>query len=140
MKTLKDREIQSEYIERTSVVDPNTVNWIWIRIQDFGPIWIRIQGYTVNFHWFWKKKYNFWCWEKHFSLKQYIFSKNIITKCHLKKFLHSWVSELLIYILNLTSLAFILSYNYMCGSWSGIRNQIQKAPGYGSSTDPDPQH
>ena len=36
-----------------SVVDPNTVHWIWIRIQDFGPIWIwfriRIQGYAINF-------------------------------------------------------------------------------------------
>ena len=36
-----------------SVVDPITVHWIWIRIQDFGPIWIwfriRIQGYAINF-------------------------------------------------------------------------------------------
>ena len=24
------------------------IHWIWIRIQDFGPIWIRIQGYTNN--------------------------------------------------------------------------------------------
>ena len=23
------------------------IHWIWIRIQDFGPIWIRIQGNTV---------------------------------------------------------------------------------------------
>ena len=22
------------------------INWIWIEIQDFGPIWIRIQGYN----------------------------------------------------------------------------------------------
>ena len=25
------------------------IHWIWIRVQDFGPIWIRIQGYTINF-------------------------------------------------------------------------------------------
>ena len=25
------------------------IHWIWIRIQDFGPIWIWIQGYTINF-------------------------------------------------------------------------------------------
>ena len=30
-------------------VDPNTVHCIWIRIQDFGPILIRIQGYVINF-------------------------------------------------------------------------------------------
>ena len=37
----------------TSVVDPNTLNWIrlqdfgpiWNRIQDFGPIWTRIQDF-----------------------------------------------------------------------------------------------
>ena len=37
---------------------------------------------------------------------------------------------------------FILSSIYMCGSGSvfRIRIRIQKAPEYGSITDPDPQH
>ena len=54
----------------------------------------------------------------------------------------SWVSELLIHILNLTSFASILTYICMCGSGSvfRIRIQIQEAPEYGSNTDPDPQH
>ena len=30
-----------------SVVDPNTL--IWTQILNFGPIWIRIQGYVINF-------------------------------------------------------------------------------------------
>ena len=25
------------------------IHGIWIRIKDFGPIWIRIHGYAVNF-------------------------------------------------------------------------------------------
>ena len=25
------------------------IHWIWIRIKNFGPIWIRIQGYIINF-------------------------------------------------------------------------------------------
>ena len=49
---------------------------------------------------------------------------------------------IVIYILNLLSFAFILSYIYMCGSGSvfGIRIRIQEAHEYGSNTDPDPQH
>ena len=30
-------------------MDPNTVHWIWILIQDFGPNWIRIHGYVIHF-------------------------------------------------------------------------------------------
>ena len=57
---------------------------------------------------------------------------------HIKKFKISWVSELLINILNLKSFASILSYICMCGSWSKFR--IQEAPEYGSNTDPDPAY
>ena len=62
------------------------------------------------------------------------------TNCHLKKFLISWVSELLINILNLTSFASILIYICMFGSGSvfRLRIRIQEAPEYGSNTDPDP--
>ena len=41
-------------------------------------------------------------------------------KCPLKKFVLSWVSELWIYILNLTSLASILTYIFMSGSGSKL--------------------
>ena len=46
------------------------------------------------------------------------------------------------FCLNLTHFATHLSYIFMCGSGSvlGIRIRIQKAPEYGSNTDPDPQH
>ena len=54
--------------------------------------------------------------------------------------LPSWVSELWIYILNLTPFTSILSYIYMSGSGSVFGIRIQKAPDYGSNTDPDPQH
>ena len=33
-------------ITKTSVEDPNTLN---LDPEDFGSIWIRIQGYTINF-------------------------------------------------------------------------------------------
>ena len=76
--------------------------------------------------------------------------KTIITKCHREKFLLSWVSELWIFFLNLTSFAVILILNFFCmfgaGSVPGIPNtdpgpespwiRIQ----YGSNTDPNPQH
>ena len=39
--------IRKSEMGKCSFVDPNIL--IWIRIQDFGPIWIRIQGYAVNF-------------------------------------------------------------------------------------------
>ena len=58
----------------------------------------------------------------------------IRTKCHLKKFVLGWVSELWIFILNLTPIYFhLILYLHM---W--IRNQ--KAPEDGYNTDPDPQH
>ena len=37
---------QSTEFLLSSVVDPNTLNFL-IRIQDFGRIWIRIQGYIT---------------------------------------------------------------------------------------------
>ena len=46
---------------------------------------------------------------------------------------------IVIYILNLTSFAFILSYIYMCGFGSVFRIQTEKAPEYGSKMDPDSQ-
>ena len=48
--------------------------------------------------------------------------------------------SLLIVNLYLKSFASILFYFYMCGSGSvfRIRIRIQKAPEYGSNTDPDP--
>ena len=70
----------------------------------------------------------------------YIFFQSIRTKWHLKKFVLSWVSELWIYVLNLTSFVYILSYICRCGSRSVFRIRIQKAREYGSNTDPDPQH
>ena len=67
--------------------------------------------------------------------------KTIRTNCHMKIFLISWVSELLINILNLTYFASILTYICMYGSGSVFRIQIriQEAP-IGSNTDPDPKH
>ena len=69
--------------------------------------------------------------------------KTIRTNCHMKIFLISWVSKLLINILNLTYFASILTYICMYGSGSGsvfrIQIRIQEAP-IGSNTDPDPQH
>ena len=44
-----------------------------------------------------------------------------------------------IYNLNLTSSASILTYICRCGSGS-VFGRRQKAPEYGSNTDPDPQH
>ena len=54
---------------------------------------------------------------------------------YLKKFALSGVSKLGIFVLNLTSFAFILPYIYMCGSGSvfHIRIWIQKASEYGSN-------
>ena len=54
---------------------------------------------------------------------------------YLKKFALSGVSKLGIFVLNLTSFAFILLYIYMCGSGSvfHIRIRIQKASEYGSA-------
>ena len=43
-----------------------------------------------------------------------------------------------LWIVNLISIASILSYICMCGSVFRIRIRIQEAPG--SNTDPDPQH
>ena len=78
-----------------------------------------------------------WCGEPQLKKKVY-YLITIRTKCHLKKFLLSWVSELWIYILNLTPCPFtsILSYFYMCGYGSvfGIRIQVQKDPVYGSGS------
>ena len=39
-----------KWVLAASVVDPNSIQWLWIRIMNFGPIWIRlhIHGYVVN--------------------------------------------------------------------------------------------
>ena len=63
---------QSTEFLLSSVVDPNTLNFL-IRIQDFGRIWIRIQGYFTILK------------DRLFYLKQYFFNNRIRTKCHLKK-------------------------------------------------------
>ena len=44
----KDREYRTYFL---TVLLWIQIYWIWIRIQDFGPIWIRvrIQGYSINF-------------------------------------------------------------------------------------------
>ena len=60
--------------------------WIWNQIQKFGPTWIRIQGYVINF-------------EKIFhnsSNENIFFSIFFILKkiMHQKKFLVSWVEYL----------------------------------------------
>ena len=67
-------------------------------VQDFGPIWIRIQGYTSLKE---KKKNNFW---ETISFKKstgiFFTTLCIRTKCHLKKFVLTWVSELWIYCIS----------------------------------------
>ena len=72
--------------------------WILIRIQDFNPIRIWIQVYAINCE---IKNLKIILEKNYFLLKVY-FLKTVRTKCQLKKFLPSWVSELWIYILNLT--------------------------------------
>ena len=57
--------------------------------------------------------------------KNIIFLKIIITKCHLEKCLLSWVSELWIFILNLSSFVVILYYICMWGSGSVFRIRIR---------------
>ena len=55
--------------------------------------------------------------------------KTIRTNCHMKIFLISWVSKLLINILNLTYFASILTYICMYGSGSGsVLDQYSGAP------------
>ena len=70
--------------------------------------------------------------EKNFFLLKSIFFLTFRTKCHLKKCLISWVSELWIYILNIPLFASILSFIHMCrsGSIFGIRIRIHKATEY----------
>ena len=88
-------------------------HWIWIRITN------RIQGFWPNLD----PDFNFE--RKYKNLKKNNFLYKIIflrTKCHLKKFLVSWITELLFYILKLAPFVSILSY-YMCGSGSVFRIQ-----------------
>ena len=91
------------------------IHWIWIRIQVFCPIWIRIRGYAINFR---RKNVCFFNWEKQLSLKTVYFLKTFLTKCYLNKFLLCLYFLLWISILNITSFSFILSSIYMCGSRS----------------------
>ena len=93
------------------------IQWIWIRINNFGLILIRIQGYPCN----------------NFLLKSAFF-KNC-KKMSLKE-LFSRLSRW-IYILNLTLFASILSLHLRI--WIRIQNR-DPAPEYGSNTVPDPQH
>ena len=89
-------------------------------------LWIKIQGFTINF----KRKTKKIILDK----KNFInfFLQTIIIKCHLKTFLLRWGSELWIYILILTSFVYILSYINICGSGSRILIRIP-------NTDPDPE-
>ena len=100
-------------------------------------------GVTGNFQ-FWKNKFKIILGKKCYlkSVGTGILLKKIITNCHQIKFLLSWVSKLWIFILNLTSFAFIVFryYIYMYGFRSIFWIRIQIAPEYGSNTDPDPQH
>ena len=57
--------------------------------------------------------------------------------CYLRKFLVSWVSELWIYILNLTPFESFSSYIYKCRSGSVFGIRIHKAPEYGSNSGAD---
>ena len=86
------------------------IQWIWIRIHDFGPTWIRIQGYTIIL-----EKTNF-LWNKYIFL-------TVRSNCHLKKFLISWVSELLINTY-LKSYIFCLHFNLY------LHVHLQEAPKY----------
>ena len=102
-------------------------------VQDFGPIWIRIQGYTSLKE---KKKNNFW---ETISFKKStgIFFNNFLYKNKMSPkeictHLSFWIVDLL-YILNLTP--FYLHFILYLHLW--IR--IQKAPD-GFNTDSDPQH
>ena len=111
------------------------IQWIWIRIQDFVPIWIpiRIHGYAINYE-IKKIKNNF---RKKLSLLKYIFLQQMSHKV-------SWATELLIYILHLLSPFYPFFYMSESGSVFWIRIRIHKAPEYGFNTDPvpnpDPQH
>ena len=89
-------------------------------------LWIKIQGFTINF----KRKTKKIILEKNKFLN--FFLQTIIIKCHLKTFLLRWGSELWIYILILTSFVYILSYINLCGSGSRILIRIP-------NTDPDPE-
>ena len=78
---------------------------IWIWIQDFGPIWIRIQGYTINFE---RKNLKIFLEKKNFLSKVYFLklfilrnfcsveSLNCEFKCyvlclHFTLYLHVWI-------------------------------------------------
>ena len=91
-------------------------------------LWIKIQGFTINF----KRKTKKIILEKNKFLN--FFLQTIIIKCYLKTFLLRWGSELWIYILILTSFVYILflSYINICGSGSRILIRIP-------NTDPDPE-
>ena len=84
------------------------INWNWIRILNFGTIWIRIQGCVL------KKKNCFGFRGKQFSLKKYIFKTiNDTGKffCQLSR-----NGEFFSSILHLLPLIYYLSFFYLCGS------------------------
>ena len=81
-----------------SVVDPNT---LVLYPDPNSGFWPNLDPDLVFYYQFWKKKLKI-ILAKKCPLKKDIFLTTIWTKCHLKKFLLSWVSELWYYILNLT--------------------------------------
>ena len=42
-------KIHAAFVTLWSVLWRIQIHWFWIRIQNFGLIWIRIQGYVINF-------------------------------------------------------------------------------------------
>ena len=104
----------SEYIE------------FWIQILNFGPIWIRIQGYVINYERKIKNNFRKKCPQKYLFLK--------VSEWRIRAYI-------ITYVFNLTPFAKNVSYIYLCGSGSlfVIRIRIHKGPEYGSNQDPDPQ-
>ena len=96
------------------------IHSIWIRIQDFGPIWIRIGGYTINFER--KNKNNFS--DKNF-LRTKCYPKEIFTQ---KSLNCEFISKILL----------LFNSTFACvdpdRSVFGIRTQ--KAHEYGSGSTP----
>ena len=79
----------------TSVVDPKTLNLD----PDLG-FWSNLDPDPELCYQLWKKKFKIILEKNNFSLKKVYFFKTIRTNCNLKKFFSSWVSELLIKLLN----------------------------------------
>ena len=85
------------------------INWNWIRILNFGTVWIRIQGCVLK-----KKKIVLGLEENSFLYKN-IFLKQLMTPeknfCQLSR-----NGEFFSSILHLLPLIYYLSYFYLCGS------------------------